>query len=118
MNAILKMSKEKDEKALTRARQTEEIVMINTNYLKNMLDIAKASILKKKLEKKIIEAKQKNHQKQLIRNLFYENAKNGAAMRSLGSGEKTEKNAATRKGSSILLIRQHSEFVRKDDFGE
>jgi hypothetical protein len=113
---ILKISKDKDEKALSRARQIEEISMINTNYLNNMSEIAKASILKKKLEKKIIEAKQKNHQKQLIRNLFYENAKNAAAMRSLSGGDKTEKIGATRKGSSIPLIRQHSEFIKKDDF--
>jgi hypothetical protein len=44
--------------------------MANTRYMSNMLEIAKALILKKKLEKKILEARQKNHQKQLIRRLF------------------------------------------------
>jgi hypothetical protein len=71
---------------MIRAREAEAIAMTNASYMKNMLEIAKASILKKKLEKKIIEAKQKNHQKQLIRHLFYESARNGATLRSLSGG--------------------------------
>jgi hypothetical protein len=105
MYAITKMSKAKDEKDMIRAREAEAIAVANTSYMKNMLEIAKTAILKKKLEKKIIEAKQKNHQKQLIRHLFYESARNGAALRSVSGGEKTERKSATRKGSSIKLIR-------------